>query len=84
MSGYEVLDRLIAQPQASRPFVIVLTAGIEPRSFDTSLVVGTVHKPFDVELLIDTIAGCLSTLEATTEPVIATSPDALSDTEKAN
>ena len=63
MSGYEVLERLATRPLAMRPLVLVLTAGLEPRTFDTSLVVGTIHKPFDVELLVDTIAGCLNSLQ---------------------
>ncbi len=60
VSGYEVLDFLSAWAAHERPLVLVLTAGLTPRAFDSSLVVGMLHKPFDVELLIDTILGCLS------------------------
>ena len=62
MSGYEVLDRLAKIPDAMRPIVIVLTAGLEPRVLDTRLVIGTIHKPFDVELLLDTVSGCLTSV----------------------
>jgi len=60
MSGYQVLDFLGDESGTMRPLVLVLTAGLEPRSFDTTFVVGTIHKPFDVELLVDTVIGCLS------------------------
>jgi hypothetical protein len=47
----------------------VLTAGGEPRPNDTSLIIATLHKPFDVELLIDTIVACLHALDAPLPPV---------------
>jgi CheY-like chemotaxis protein len=59
MNGYEVLEHLKEMPPATRPLVLVLTAGLEQRRFDTKLVVGTIQKPFDIELLVDTVAGCL-------------------------
>lgn len=62
MSGYEVLDHLARLPMDSRPYVLVLTAGLEPRTFDTSFVIGTMHKPFDIGLLIDTVNGVLGSL----------------------
>ncbi len=85
MSGYQVLEYLGDESAASRPLVVVLTAGLEPRGFDTTLVVGTIHKPFDVELLVDTVVGCLSVapeLPMKSRPRVAA---ALSEeTEKAN
>ena len=60
MSGYELLEHLGRQSIMTRPRVLVLTAGLESRTFDTELVVGTVHKPFDVDLLIDIVTGCLT------------------------
>jgi len=62
MSGYEVLDHLARLPMDSRPYVLVLTAGLEPRTFDTSFVIGTMHKPFDIGLLIDTVNGVLGSV----------------------
>lgn len=59
-SGYDVLEELGRLPAASRPIVLVLTAGAEPRTFDTALVVGTMNKPFDIELLIETTTACLA------------------------
>jgi len=63
LSGYEVLRHLEQQPAVLRPLVLVLTAGLEPKPFDGSFVIGTMHKPFDIELLVDTVAGCLSARE---------------------
>ena len=63
MSGYQVLDHIADESLSNRPYVLVLTAGLEPRGFDTSFVVGTIHKPFDVELLVDTVLGCLKVTE---------------------
>ena len=60
MSGYQVLDHIAKTAPPVRPLVLVLTAGLEPRKFDGTHVVGTIHKPFDVELLVDTVVGCLS------------------------
>ncbi|HYK03612.1 MAG TPA: response regulator [Thermoanaerobaculia bacterium] len=60
LSGYGVLEHLARQPAATRPLVLVLTAGLEPKPFDQGFVVGTMHKPFDIELLLDTVSGCLS------------------------
>ena len=67
MSGYEVLAHLADESASTRPLVLVLPAGIEPRNFDTTFVVGTIHKPFDVELIVDTVVGCLKV----TEPLAA-------------
>ena len=69
MSGYQVLEHLADDSASVRPLVIVLTAGLQPRAFDTTFVVGTIHKPFDVELLVDTVTGCLKV----TEPLSADS-----------
>jgi DNA-binding response OmpR family regulator len=63
MNGYEVLDHLAGMPSTNRPLVLVLTAGLEQRKFDTNLVIGTIHKPFDIELLLDTVSGCLEATE---------------------
>jgi CheY-like chemotaxis protein len=60
MNGYEVLEHVGQMPPATRPLVLVLTAGLGMRDFDTSFVVGTIQKPFDIELLVDTVAGCLA------------------------
>jgi len=59
MNGYDVLDWLDGRPAAERPLVLVLTAGLERKKFDTRIVVGLLQKPFDVDLLLDTISGCL-------------------------
>jgi CheY-like chemotaxis protein len=60
MNGYEVLEHLGTLAGDVRPLVLVLTAGLQPKKFDTSYVVGMLQKPFDIELLLDTVAGCLA------------------------
>jgi two-component system response regulator CpxR len=60
MSGWQVLDEVAAMDARERPAVILLTAGTEPRSKNTDIVVGSIRKPFDVELLYDTVIGCIS------------------------
>ena len=62
MSGYEVLDALEKEAVDTRPLVIVLTAGHEPRNLNPELVAGTVRKPFDIEMLIDTLSACMTTV----------------------
>src|SRR4051812_35209412 len=54
-SGWDVLAELRAMPPETRPVVIVLTAGNEPRDLDPNIVAGSIHKPFDVELLMETV-----------------------------
>lgn len=60
MSGYDLLDFISRQPLMTRPRVLVLTAGLESRPFDGDVVVGMMHKPFDIELLVDTVTGYLN------------------------
>ena len=62
LSGYDFLDRLSLQSRSERPLVLVLTAGTEPRTLDPDLVAGTMRKPFDIEMLVDTIGSCMTTL----------------------
>jgi two-component system chemotaxis response regulator CheY len=62
LSGYEFVDHIAAQSRIERPLVLVLTAGQEPRTHDPAVVAGTMRKPFDIELLMDTVKACLSTL----------------------
>jgi len=63
MSGYEFLEQVEEWPEAIRPLVIVLTAGNEPRDLNPKVVAGTIRKPFDIELLVDTISACIRTLD---------------------
>jgi CheY-like chemotaxis protein len=68
LSGYEVLEHLATLPAETRPYVLVLTAGLEPRTFDTAFVIGTIHKPFDIELLLDTVVGVLEGARVLVQP----------------
>src|SRR5688572_20749922 len=63
MSGYQVLEHIADDSASTRPLLIVLTAGVEPRTFDTTFVAGTIHTPCDVEFLVDTVLGCLKVSE---------------------
>ena len=67
MNGWEVLEHLRQATLAHRPLVLVLTAGLEPRKFETEMVVGLMQKPFDVELLVDTIQGCITVVDEVAE-----------------
>ena len=62
MSGWDVLEKLGTFEPARRPLVIVLTAGPDSRGFNPDLVIGTIRKPFDVELLNDMVAGCIASV----------------------
>jgi DNA-binding response OmpR family regulator len=64
MNGYEVLDHVGAMPESNRPPVLIVTAGLGLRSFDPDFVVGVIQKPFDIELLVATVTGCLVAAEA--------------------
>jgi two-component system, OmpR family, response regulator CpxR len=63
-SGWEVLDELQKLPAAARPVVIVLTAGNEPRDLDPKLIAASISKPFDVEMLMETVMACTNALIA--------------------
>lgn len=63
MSGYDFVDHIRAQSSIDRPLILVLTAGHEPRDLDPAIVSGTMRKPFDIELLLDTVKACLSTVD---------------------
>ena len=68
MNGYEFLDELAKRPASERPLIIVLTAGAIPRSLDPEVVAGTMRKPFDIELLVDSVRACLETVIAAPQP----------------
>jgi CheY-like chemotaxis protein len=63
MSGWEVLEHLRQREPSARPAVVVLTAGTEPRGASPDLVIGSIRKPFDIELLYDTVIGCLAAVK---------------------
>ncbi|HYI08593.1 MAG TPA: response regulator [Thermoanaerobaculia bacterium] len=70
MSGYDVLDRLTAMIPAHRPLVLVLTAGLVLKRLDLSFVIATIQKPFDVDLILDTVIGCLDAAPPEESPEI--------------
>lgn len=62
INGWEVLEKLTQMETALRPAVILMTAGSEPRDFNPDVVIGSIRKPFDVELVYDTVTGCIGAL----------------------
>ena len=60
MSGWGVLERLAGVDPARRPVIVVLTAGTEPRDVSPEFVTGSIRKPFDMQLLLDTVTGCIA------------------------
>jgi len=63
-NGWQVLEYVTTMEATARPAVILLTAGTEPRDFNPDIVSGSIRKPFDVELLFDTVIGCISVIRA--------------------
>ena len=77
VSGWEVLAKLESSMPSNRPVIIVLTAGTEPRDLSAQLVSGTIRKPFDVELLLDSVTACVAAVSAPEQ--LAGCPPAESD-----
>lgn len=73
LSGYDVLSYVATLSPAQRPQILVVTAGGPPSPFDRSLVIATMQKPFDLNLLMDLVAGCV-TRSPVPPPAVATSP----------
>ncbi|HEX6178516.1 MAG TPA: response regulator [Thermoanaerobaculia bacterium] len=81
MTGQEFIDALAEKNDGHRPVVIVLTAGASTRNLNPAVVAGSIKKPFDVELLVDTVAACINTSADIVQP--ADCPPAESETENA-
>jgi len=78
MNGWDVMQKVSAMERPNRPALILMTAGSEPRDFDPDIVIGSIRKPFDVELVYDMIVGCISALAPRVQP--AGCPTAESET----
>lgn len=68
LNGYEVLDAFANRRREDRPLILVLTAGAEPRNLSADLVAGTIRKPFDVDMIVDTISAALTTIGSHDQP----------------
>ena len=68
LNGYEVLNAFANRRREERPLILVLTAGSEPRNLSADLVAGTIRKPFDVDMIVDTISAALATLSDRDQP----------------
>jgi DNA-binding response OmpR family regulator len=60
MSGYGVLEEIEKLPREQRPLVLVFTAGHTTEPLNPEFVAGAVRKPFDIEMLVDTISACIA------------------------
>jgi DNA-binding response OmpR family regulator len=67
VSGYDVIEE-ICRFDGHRPYILLLTADCKPRPLDSSLILGTMHKPFDVEMLVEAVAAALSEIPADKHP----------------
>ena len=81
MNGYEFLDQLALRAPAERPVVVVLTAGGATNNLNSELVAGSLRKPFDIELLVDTVSACLQTATVHTQTPECPAADSDSDSE---
>lgn len=68
MDGYAFLTEMSRRPAAERPVIIAMTAGTPPRNVDPEIVAGTMRKPFNVALLVDTIDACVAACERDDQP----------------
>lgn len=64
LTGYEVLDELSRFDRSARPVAIVLTAGGDPHALDPDIVAATIRKPFDLEMLVETLMACVSSFRS--------------------
>jgi DNA-binding response OmpR family regulator len=60
LSGYGVLEQIERLPPHERPLVLVFTAGSTTQALNPEFVAGAVRKPFDIEMLVDTISACIA------------------------
>ena len=68
MSGYEFLAEIAKMPKSQRPIIIVLTAGTPPPQLDPDVVAGSLKKPFDIGMLVDTVTSCMTTVDGQRQP----------------
>lgn len=83
MDGYGFLEEMCRR-EGPRPIVIVLTAGGPTRTLDPDFVAGTIRKPFDVELLVDTVGACLQALPDMEQPENCPSAESEMETRRAH
>lgn len=78
MSGFEVLDRLDADPAIAPPFRIVMTAatGSKLVNIDEERVDAIISKPFDIQQLRTTVRDCIPPAVETGAPA---TPKSLSE-----
>lgn len=72
MDGYQFVRHLEEQSFTSRPRVLVLTAGM--KVLRSELVVGSLPKPFDIDLLVNTVSGCIDASAPLRQPDVPTDP----------
>ena len=85
LNGYDFLERLDAVRGTSQPIVIVMTAfdAASLRKLPPNRVHAVLHKPFDVERVVELVRDCASvqheeierTRDAAAPPVLGARPD---------
>jgi CheY-like chemotaxis protein len=70
MSGFQLLDRLAAQPSIAPPCRIVMTAatGSKLVRIDDERVHAIISKPFDIQVLRTTVQSCILAALETVAP----------------
>jgi len=58
----EILAEIGLRPPDERPLIFVLSSGPSARHLPADLVTGTIRKPFDIQLVVDSVTSCLSAL----------------------
>lgn len=73
--GDELLAEIARQPVDERPLIFVFSAAGAPRHFHSDLVTGTIRRPFEIQLVVDSVTACLSASPARPQLESCTSPD---------
>ncbi|HVE71321.1 MAG TPA: response regulator [Thermoanaerobaculia bacterium] len=71
MNGYDLLRNLEDQSFTARPRVLILTAGLNLQPVRSDLIVACLPKPFDIDLLVDTVTGCIGATAPLRQPDVA-------------
>lgn len=54
-----IVERLSSRPDAERPFILLLTSGVIPRTGNLDCVQIVLRKPIDVPAIADVVQSCI-------------------------